>query len=159
MIAKLTDAVEGAASKQAGLMALRVSMAGLMFWWGLVKGLNTGVGQAVSERFYGGAFSFDVILIAFGWIQVLAAIALALGVVRRPLLVFQLVMNVFVAASVATAFIDPFWLWLPGEKPSPSWQLFYPSVIVAAASWLLLAFRDQDRWAFDRVLERSGAAE
>ncbi|MBK0398370.1 hypothetical protein H0I76_04140 [Limibaculum sp. M0105] len=146
------------ASQALALAATRIAMAGLMFWWGLVKGLNLGVGQAVSDGFYGGLFTVDALLVAFGWFQVAAAIALALGLFRRVLLPFQLVMNAFVAFSVSVWFIDPFWLWMPGEKPFQFGQLFYPSIIVAAVSWLLLALREQDWLALDTLLRGRGEA-
>ena len=47
-------------SRQLGLLALRVTTAGLLLWWGLVKGLDTGAGAAVSNKYYGGMFSADV---------------------------------------------------------------------------------------------------
>ncbi|MEO0820445.1 MAG: hypothetical protein AAF074_08465 [Pseudomonadota bacterium] len=141
-----------AGSRHFALLTTRIAMGGLLFWWGLVKGLNTGVGPAVSDRFYGGLFSIDALLIGFGWLQVAAGIAIALGLLLRALLPFQLVVNLFVALSVAVAFVDPFWLWMGGEKPSPSLHLFYPSLIIATVSWLLIAFRDQDAWTLDRVL-------
>lgn len=139
-------------SRQFALATVRVSMGGLLFWWGLVKALNTGVGQAVSENWYGGAFSIDLLLIVFGWGQVVAGIALALGLFRAVLLPAQLIINVFVAVMVWQAFIDPFWLWMPGEKPNPALQLLYPSLIITVVSWLLIAFRGDDRWAPDHVV-------
>jgi len=146
------------ASRRFALMATRVAMGGLLFWWGLVKGLDTGVGQAVSDSFYGGAFSVGTLLIAFGWVQATAGLMIALGLFRRVTLLFQLVVNVFVAIGVWQAFVDPFWLWLPGEKPTPFWQLFYPSIIIAAASWLLVAFRAEDAWALDNAVSGRMAA-
>ena len=144
------------AAKRAGLLALRVTLAGLMFWWGLAKGLNIGVGQAVSQNFYGGMATADALLVGFGWLQVAAALLLALGILRRVLLPLQFVMHLFVAGAVWWAFVDPFWLWMGGEKPAPFPQLFYPSIIVAG-SWLLIAFRDQDSWALDARRERARA--
>jgi uncharacterized membrane protein YphA (DoxX/SURF4 family) len=150
----MEDLLVSTVSKRAGLLALRVTVAGLMFWWGLAKGLNTGVGQAVSESFYGGAFSVDTLLIGDGWLQVAAAILIAAGLLRRYLLPLQLIVNTFVASTIWWAFIDPFWLWMDGARPFQFPQLFYPSIIIVAASWLLIAFRDQDTWALDEVLAR-----
>ena len=139
-------------SRHLALLLLRVSLAGLLFWWGLAKGLNLGVGANVSDKYYGGFFTIDLLLIVFGWIQVAAALCIALGLFRFPLLVFQLIVNGFVAVIVWQSLIDPFWLWMGGEKPETVNALFYPSVIVAAGSFLLLAFRSMDAWALDRVI-------
>lgn len=143
------DRFTSALSQRIGLLALRVSAAGLLFWWGLVKGLNTGTGQAVSNKFYGGVFSMDVLLIAFGWFQVVVAILIALGLFRAVTLPIQFVVNLFVALSVWRSLIDPFWLWMGGDKPDTVNALFYPSLIVAAACWILIAFRAEDRFALD----------
>ncbi|MGF1552779.1 MAG: hypothetical protein ACFBWO_09790 [Paracoccaceae bacterium] len=157
-IDRVDAAARSPASQRFALMATRVAMGGLLFWWGLVKGLDTGVGQAVSDGFYGGLFSVGALLIAFGWVQVAAGVLIALGLLRRVTLPFQLVVNLFVALSVWQAFVDPFWLYLPGEKPTPFWQLFYPSLIIAAVSWLLIAFRGADAWALDNAIGGRSAA-
>lgn len=136
------------------LLMFRISLAGLMFWWGLTKVLGTGTGQGVSDKYYGGVFTIDILLAFFGGVQVLAAFLLALGIFRWVTLPFQLIMNGFVAIIVWQSLIDPFWLWTPGEKPETVNALFYPSLIVAIGSFLLIAFRDQDSWALDRVIKR-----
>lgn len=149
----------GERSRNAALLALRVSTAGLMLWWGLLKALGLpsavagmSAGRAVSDRYYGGAFSNEAALSAFGWAQVLMAALLAVGLLRAPLLWAQLVVNLFVAAAVGWSLVDPLWLWGPGDRPATLNLLFYPSAIVVAASWLLIAFRAEDAWALDRVV-------
>lgn len=156
MIDRLERALGSEEMRAFALAVTRISMAGLLFWWGLAKGLDIGVGQAVSENFYGGLFSARALLIGFGWVQVAAAVALMLGLWRRVLLPLQLVVNGFVAAAVWVYFIDPFWLWMGGGKPLWYGHLFYPSLIVASVSLLLITLRDQDRWALDRLIAPDG---
>lgn len=132
------------------LAFLRVTMGFLMIWWGLVKGLDTGVGKAVSENFYGGAFSLDTLLIAFGWLQVAIGAAIVVGFLLKYLLPIQLAINAFTAASVWYAIIDPFKLYLPPQSEFAFTQLFYPSIIIVAASVVLIAFRGQDTIKVDR---------
>lgn len=139
-------------SRKLGLLALRVTTAGLLLWWGLVKGLDTGAGEAVSNKYYGGTFSTDVLLIGFGWLQVAIAILLIVGYARSPALWAQFAINLFVAIAIWQSLVDPFWLWFPGDKPETLNALFYPSAIVAAASWVLIAFRDQDTLALDYLM-------
>ena len=143
-------------SQRLGLVVLRVSTAGLIFWWGLRKGLNTGTGQAVSDKYYGGAFTQDLVLIAFGWAQVALAVLLVLGLFRRITLPVQFVINAFVAVIVWQSIADPFWMWMGGDRPETLNALFYPSIIVAAACWVLIAFRRQDTFALDTLLSRKG---
>ncbi|MEO1490768.1 MAG: hypothetical protein AAFV19_01270 [Pseudomonadota bacterium] len=137
-----------ATSRQISLLVLRLTLAGLIFWWGLVKGLNIGVGANVSDKYYGGTFSQEILLIAFGWFQVVLAVMIALGPWRRFTLPVMFVINAFVAAAVWQSIIDPFWLWMGGEKPGTVNALFYPSAVVVAGCWVLIAFRREDRLAF-----------
>ncbi|MEL7469435.1 MAG: hypothetical protein AAFN27_13335 [Pseudomonadota bacterium] len=136
-------------SQKLGLLILRVSLAGLIFWWGLVKGLNTGTGVNVSNAFYGGVFSVELLLIAFGWAQVVLAILVAIGLFRTITLPVMFVINAFVAAAVWYSILDPFWLFASGEKPPTHNALFYPSLIVAAGCWVIMACRDSDTYALD----------
>jgi uncharacterized membrane protein YphA (DoxX/SURF4 family) len=133
--------------KSISLLILRITLAGLIFWWGLVKGLNIGVGQAVSDKYYGSTFTMDALLIGFGWFQVVLAVVIILGPLRRFTLPIALVINGFVAAAVWQSIIDPFWLWMGGEKPETVNALFYPSIIVVAGLLVLMAFRREDRIA------------
>ncbi|MEM7237762.1 MAG: hypothetical protein AAF501_08065 [Pseudomonadota bacterium] len=133
------------------LMLLRVSLAGLLLWWGLAKAFGTGVGQKVSDTYYHGYFSIELLLVVFGWVQVVAAVCLAIGLFRLPFLVFQLLVNLFVAVTIWQSIADPFWMWMPGEKPETLNALFYPSAIVVAGCFLLLTMRGWDRWALDRM--------
>lgn len=136
-------------SRSASLFLLRIAIAGLIFWWGLVKGLGTPTGAAVSEKYYGGAFTIDALLIVFGWFQVVLAVLVVIGSFRRFTLPILFVINAFVAFAVWQSIADPFWLWLgSGEKPETVNALFYPSLIVVAGCWVLMAFRKDDRWAF-----------
>ncbi|MEM1130987.1 MAG: hypothetical protein AAGH83_10750 [Pseudomonadota bacterium] len=138
-------------SQRIGLLLLRVTTAGLIFWWGLVKGLNTGAGTAVSNKYYGGMFSQETLLILFGWAQVLLAVLVALGLFRVFTLPLQLLINAFVAVAIWQSFVDPFWLWMAGDKPETLNALFYPSIIVVAACWVLIAFRHHDTIALDAL--------
>lgn len=150
----MTGFLEGTMMRNLSLFLLRVTLAGLLFWWGLVKGIGTGTGEAVSNKYYAGLFSIDALLLAFGWVQVLASMLIALGLFRMIVLPFQFVVNFFVAAVVWVSLIDPFWLWHTGEKPETVNALFYPSAIVAAASLLVIAFRRDDAWAVDRLIRQ-----
>ncbi|MGI9463116.1 MAG: hypothetical protein ACR2OM_04215, partial [Aestuariivirgaceae bacterium] len=150
MLSSIDRAARTPVSQKYGLLFLRITTAGLLLWWGLVKGLNLGFGQAVSDKYYAGTFTADVPLIVFGWLQVAAAVSLALGLFRSVVLWLQLAINLFVAIVVWQSLIDPFWIWMPAVKPETHNGLFYPSIIVLAASWVLIALRDQDELALDR---------
>lgn len=148
-------ALTSPSSQLVGLLVLRLATAGLIFWWGLRKALNTGTGQAVSDKYYGGMFTQDTVLIAFGWGQVTLSVLVALGLFRLVTLTLQFVINAFVAVIVWQSVVDPFWMWMGGDKPETLNALFYPSIITAAACWVLIAFRNHDRVALDTVISRT----
>lgn len=141
------------------LAFLRVTCGFLLIWWGLAKGLSLGVGRAVSDNFYGGLFSVDTLLVAFGWFEVALGAAVVLGYARRYVLPAQLAINAFTAAAVWYAIIDPFKLYLPPQSSFPFTQLFYPSIIVVAANCVLIAFRPADTLALDAPDQLAAARE
>jgi len=133
----------------ASLLALRVTTGFLLIWWGLAKAMNPGLGNLVSNTFYGGLFSFEMLQLVFGIAQTALGALVVLGLFRRVTLPLQLVINAFTALSVWYALIDPFGWYLPVERPFQFSHLFYPSAIVVAACVLLIAFRSADRYALD----------
>ena len=141
-------------TQAASLLILRVTTAGLLFWWGLAKALRPNIGESVSNKYYGGIFNAEWLLTSFGWAQVVCALLLIVGLCRMPLLWIQLAINAFVAASIWQSLVDPFWFWMAGDKPGTVNALFYPSAIVVAASLVLIAFRAQDSLALDRLLSK-----
>jgi len=136
--------------RQLSLTLLRVTTGFLMVWWGLNKIVSTGLSQTISDTFYGGAFSQAWLLIGFGGLQTALGALVVLGLLRRVAYLAQFAVNAFTAAAVWYAILDPFKWYLPPQTEFPFTQLFYPSAIIAAASLLLIAFHDQERWALDR---------
>ena len=51
--------------------------------------------------------------------------------------------------------LDPLGLYLLDRESSQI--LFFPSITIAAATLVLLAFRDEDRWSLDHRLMARGA--
>lgn len=83
-----------------------------------------------------------------GWIQVAFGTLIALGILRIITFPIQIVINGFVAYAVWWGIVDPFKLYVdPYPTGFPFPQLFYPSIIIFAASLLLLAYIRQDRFA------------
>lgn len=155
MLDPLYARLNGDFARQLSLLLLRVTTGFLMVWWGLNKIVSTGLSKSISENFYGGAFSQAWLLIAFGVLQTALGALVVLGLFRRPAYLVQLAVNAFTAAAVWYAIVDPFKWYLPPQSGFPFTQLFYPSAIIAAASLLLIAFHDWERWALDRRLGRA----
>ena len=81
---------------QAGsLLALRVTVGFLIIWWGLAKAMNPGLGNAVSNHFYGGVFSFEMLQLGFGVFQVVIGGLVVLGLFRAVTFPVQLLINAF----------------------------------------------------------------
>ena len=125
--------------KEKSLLFLRVSIGLLMVFWGIDKLVNVEHGMRVSEGFYFGAFSVPVLLQAFGVVQILAGILICLGLALGLVYPFLLAVTGITALGVWKSIVDP-WGWvLEGSN-----VLFYPSLIILAASLVLWAFRDED---------------
>jgi uncharacterized membrane protein YphA (DoxX/SURF4 family) len=140
--------------RQLTLLLLRVSVGMLAVWWGLSKILMDGFGSTISDTFYDGSFSYAWLQLGFGGLQTLLGGLVVLGLFREIVYLAQLAVHGFTAAAVWYALVDPFGWWLELERPFPHTQLFYPSAIIVAACLLLIAFRNQEAWALDRLFGR-----
>lgn len=145
-------------ARQIALLLLRVTTGALLIWWGLAKILMSGFGSTISDTFYDGTFSYAWLQIGFGGVQALVGALVVLGLFRGVAYLAQLAINGFTAAMVWYALIDPFGWYLDLERPFPHTQLFYPSAIVVAACLVLIAFRDRELLALDRLVRRGTAA-
>ena len=131
--------------KAKSLLFLRLSIGLLMVFWGIDKLVNVKHGVQVSEAFYFGAFSMPILLQAFGVVQIVAGLLVLLGLARRFVYPFLLAVAAVTALGVWKSIVDP-WGWvLEGTT-----VLFYPSLIILAASLVLWAFREEDTLALDR---------
>lgn len=131
--------------KEKSLLFLRVSIGLLMVIWGLDKLVNVEHGIRVSEGFYFGLFSAPMLLQASGVLQILLGLLIAAGFGRTLAYPALLVITGATALVVWKSIVDP-WGWvLEGSN-----ALFYPSLIIFAASLVLWAFREEDTLSLDR---------
>ncbi|MFT6431332.1 MAG: putative membrane protein YphA (DoxX/SURF4 family) [Halopseudomonas sp.] len=126
------------------LLGLRISMGWLLVVWGADKIFNTEHGIAVAEKYYFGLIASEVILPFAGILQVIIGLVVVLGAMRRWAYTIQLLFNTASLLAVATSVIDPWGWYLDGSN-----ALFYPSLIIFAASVLLIAFMNEDRFCVD----------
>jgi putative oxidoreductase len=103
----------------------------------------------VSETFYLGLFSVQPLLHVFGIFQILLGVLIVLGLGRKftypPLLLINSVSMLAVWKSV----VDPLSFVFEGSK-----RLFFPSLVIFAAVWVLIAFRKDDKLTLDQQLHR-----
>jgi putative oxidoreductase len=128
--------------KPRSLLFLRVSLGLLMLIWGVDKLVNVQHGLAVSKHFYLGAFDSVVLLQAFGVAQMALGVLIVLGVARRVAYPLLLAITGATLLGVWKSVVDPWGWYLKGAN-----VLFYPSLIIFAASLVLWAFRDDDHLA------------
>jgi len=132
------------------LVFLRISLALLMLIWGLDKIVNPDHGVAVAERFYFGLMATGTIMPILGMLQVLVALLMIAGLWRRYVYVINAVLAGLTLAGVWQSVIDPWGWFLSGSN-----VLFFPSLIVFAASLVLIALRAEDTFCLDA--KRKGA--
>ncbi|MFC0676731.1 DoxX family protein [Lysobacter korlensis] len=131
--------------KAASLLVLRISLGLLMVFWGLDKIVNVEHGLEVSRHFYLDLFSSAALLKVFGALQIALGLAVVLGWLRRFAYPLLLLITGVTLLGVWRSVVDPWGWYLEGGN-----VLFYPSLIIFAAAWVLYCFRDEDTHSVDR---------
>lgn len=127
------------------LMLLRVSLGWLLVIWGADKVFNVEHGMAVANKFYFGFLAAEGALQVAGVLQILIGLAVVVGFARRWVYPVQVLFNAASLLAVLQSVIDP-WGWVFADSNA----LFYPSLIIFAASLLLIAYRDEDKLVLDK---------
>ncbi|PXX99968.1 DoxX family protein [Halomonas sp. LBP4] len=131
-------------TKIASLLLLRVSLGGLLLVWGVNKILNVDHSRAIAENFYSGVLASGTLLPLAGAGQILIGLLVIIGLARRWVYPLQLLLNGASLLAVSASVIDPWGWFLEGTN-----VLFYPSLIIFAGSLVVMAFREEDRFALD----------
>lgn len=121
------------------LTILRVSIGYLLVIWGVDKLVSPAHGIAVSDRFYLGVFTFPELMPVFGVAELILGGLVILGIWRRYTYPVVVAIAAVTAAGVWRSIVDPWGWYLQGAN-----ALFYPSLIILAASLVLLAEEWQD---------------
>lgn len=138
-------------TKTLSLLFLRVSLGGLLLVWGVNKIVNVDYSQAVADNFYFGFLSAEDLLPLAGAGQMLIGLLVVIGLFRRWVYPLQLILNAASLIAVSASIIDPWGWYLQGTN-----VLFYPSLIIFAASLVVIAFREEDRLSLDATKQRPG---
>ncbi len=140
------------AFKSASLLALRVGTGLLLVLWGGLRLMKPAAGPGLAEKYYSGFMGMQTIQIAFGAAEVLVGLLVVAGLFRRVAYPLQALVLVLGAAVLWRYLLDPMGLYLLDRETSQI--LFFPSITLAAASLVLLAFRGDDCWSLDVLLSR-----
>jgi len=138
--------------KAASLLFLRISTGLLVILWGVFKVMNPKSAIGISESYYGGTLSAEAMQMPLGILQILIGVLVILGLIRKIVYPVQALILCFGALAVWKFLLDPLGLYLLDKESST--KLFFPSLGMAAATLVLLAFKDEDTLSLDAKLAR-----
>lgn len=121
------------------LLFLRITLGLLMLVWGVDKLVHVQHGVKVAQTFYLGMATAPLFLQVFGALQMLLGLAIVLGYKRHTAYPILLLITGVTMLAVWRSVVDPWGWYLSGTK-----VLFFPSVIIFAAAFVLYAFQAED---------------
>lgn len=133
--------------KAMSLLILRVSTGLLLIVWALVRLGAPEMGAHVSDKYYGGLGNAAMIQTIWGIALLVIGVLCVLGLWRKYSYAAQAVVLVTGALAIWKYLLDPLGLYLLTRETSQI--LFFPSLGMAAATLVLLAFRDEDTLSVD----------
>lgn len=136
--------------KAASLLLLRTGTGLLLVLWGGLRVMSPAAGPGLSTRYYGGFLDLQGLQIGFGVAEVIIGLLVVVGLFRRISYLLQALILVPGAIVLWRYLLDPMGMYLLDKESSQI--LFFPSITIAAASLVLLASRDEDRWSLDHRL-------
>ena len=138
------------------LLALRIGTGLLLILWGGLRLASPAAGPGLADKYYSGLMNMQSFQVAFGAAEMIVGLLVVLGMFRRVAYPAQAAILIAGAAMLWKYLLDPMGLYLLDRETSQI--LFFPSITVAAATLVLIAFRDDDRLALDHVMGRAPAA-
>ncbi len=139
-----------ALTRALSLLLLRIGTGSLLILWGSLRVISPGAGPGLATKYYGGFLDLQSLQVAFGVAEAFIGLLVVLGLFRRVSYLLQALILVPGALVLWRYLLDPLGLYLLDKESSQI--LFFPSIAVAAATLVLLAFRDEDRWSLDHKL-------
>ncbi len=136
--------------RAASLLLLRIGTGLLLVLWGALRVISPAAGPGLATKYYGGFLDVQSLQIGFGVAEVVIGLLVVAGLWRRVAYLLQALILIPGALLLWRYLLDPMGLYLLDKESSQI--LFFPSITVAAATLVLLAFRDEDLWSLDRSL-------
>ncbi len=137
--------------KAGSLLLLRIGTGLLLVLWGALRLVSPAAGPGLANKYYGGFLDLQILQIGFGAAEVAIGLLVVLGLFRRIAYSLQALILVPGAIVLWRYLLDPLGMYLLDKESSQI--LFFPSIALAAATLVLLAFRDEDRWSLDHRLQ------
>jgi uncharacterized membrane protein YphA (DoxX/SURF4 family) len=132
------------------LLLLRVGTGLLLVLWGALRVISPEAGPGLADKYYSGLLGIQALQIAYGIAEIAIGALVVLGLFRRLAYPLQALILVPGALMLWRYLLDPLGAWLMSREDSQI--LFFPSIVVAAATLVLIAFRDFDRLSLDAYL-------
>ncbi len=142
--------MSNSSAKAGSLLLLRIGTGLLLVLWGALRVMSPAAGPGLAAKYYGGFLDLQTLQTGFGVAEVVIGLLVVVGLFRRISYALQAVILVPGALILWRYLLDPMGLYLLDKESSQI--LFFPSITIAAATLVLLAFRDQDRWSLDQML-------
>jgi len=134
------------------LLLLRLGTGLLLILWGGLRLTMPEAGPGLADKYYGGLASASTVQVGFGALEVALGLLVALGLWRRVAYPAQAVLLILATLMIGKYLLDPLGMWLLDKEDAQI--LFFPSITLAAASLVLVAFRAEDGWSLDSRLRR-----
>ena len=138
--------------KPVSLLLLRMGTGFLLSIWGLIKVAAPEASIGVSEKYYGGVLSVEMLQVPLGALQILLGLAVVFGLFRKIAYPGQSIVLGLGLLAIWKYIADPLGMYLLTEETRE--VLFFPSLTVFAATLVLLAFREEDTISLDKRLGR-----
>ncbi|MEO7635865.1 MAG: hypothetical protein ABIS38_09510 [Sphingomicrobium sp.] len=140
------------AFKSGSLLLLRIGTGLLLVLWGALRVMSPAAGPGLATKYYSGFLGMQTIQIIFGVVEIVVGLLVVMGLLRRFAYPLQALILIPGALVLWRYLLDPMGLYLLDKESSQI--LFFPSITIAAATLVVLAFRDEDRWSLDPLLRR-----
>ncbi len=132
------------------LLFLRLSTGMLCVIWGLIRIGEPKAGMGVNSKYYGGILASETAQYAWGAFLLIVGALTILGLFRKYAYPLQAAILCVGALAIWKYLLDPLGLYLLDRESSQ--VLFFPSLGMAAATLVLIAFRSDDAYALDAKL-------
>ena len=131
------------------LLLLRLSTGIYLMLWGFMKLAAKDRAVGLSEKYYDGLLSSDVVNYGVGALEMIIGLLVILGLFRSIAYLGQLVFYFVGAAAIITNLLDPFAMYI-AETPKLTW---FPSWTLLFASLVIIAFKSDDTLSLDTKRE------
>jgi putative oxidoreductase len=142
-------------AKSLSLLFLRVSTGLLCMIWGLIRIAEPKAGVGVNSKYYGGLLADLSWQAPWGIFLLIVGLLTILGLFRKYAYPLQAAILCVGALAIWKYLLDPLGMYLLTRDSSQ--VLFFPSLGMAAATLVLIAFRSDDAYALDAILSRKQA--